>query len=183
MAGSLEPLPEGDRIGPDGWQRTESWDWCFCRHCPERGGDLRPPTVFENKRVWQHGHYLLILVPPARIELAAHGLGIHCSIHWATGACKQVVRNRNVFIKRVYLYTWNLESCKDDFCMPPVAWIKVSVASIGCWYRNLIHDIYSDILLLLLKRLLKKRLVLWTFFSTTTYTSLSYFGTYFWKAV
>ena len=26
------------------------------------------------------------MVPPARIELAAHGLGIHCSIHWATGA-------------------------------------------------------------------------------------------------
>jgi len=31
------------------------------------------------------------------------------------GGVKQVVRNRNVFIKWVYLYTWNLESCKNDF--------------------------------------------------------------------
>ena len=30
----------------------------------------------------------MFLVPPARIELAAHGLGIHCSIHWATGASR-----------------------------------------------------------------------------------------------
>jgi hypothetical protein len=37
---------------------------------------------------YQYGSYqpyfyksLILLVPPARIELAAHGLGIHCSIH------------------------------------------------------------------------------------------------------
>ena len=31
-------------------------------------------------------------MPPARIELAAHGLGIHCSIHWATGASRSDLR-------------------------------------------------------------------------------------------
>jgi hypothetical protein len=34
-----------------------------------------------------------------------------------------------------------------------------------------------------IKRLLKKRSVLLTFFSTTTYTTLPYFGTYFLRAV
>ncbi len=49
----------------------------------ERGLDGHTAFSPDNSRDEEESLYngLIFVVPPARIELAAHGLGIHCSIH------------------------------------------------------------------------------------------------------
>jgi hypothetical protein len=40
------------------------------------GEEIRGTNCLGTKGLWQHRQTLLVVVPPARIELAAHGLGI-----------------------------------------------------------------------------------------------------------
>ena len=49
------------------------------------------------------------LVPPAWIEHAAHGLGIHCSIHWATGASVEIG------FSRLWIWPWESSYIFETF--------------------------------------------------------------------
>ena len=79
------------------------------------------------------------LVPPARIELAAHGLGIQCSIHWATGAFWNDIGTLCLTIHHFFIV--NLVNC-NRIC--GLLWIRVPNLLLRCKLKiGIWHDMVT----------------------------------------